>query len=75
MSLLALATLGEMTQIGSFLFLVALPKVAKVSSYMAIAAAVPGVIALNFRQCKPGFTLQSEKITMVISFVHTHPGL
>jgi hypothetical protein len=74
-SLLALATLGNSTQIGSFLFFVALPKVAKARSYMVIAAAVPGVIALNFCQCKPGFTLQIEKRIMIISFVQTRPGL
>ncbi len=75
MSLLALATLGEMIQIGLFLFFVVPPKVAKARSYMAIAAALLGVIALNFCQCKHGFTLQNEKITMVISFVQNHPEI
>jgi hypothetical protein len=43
--LLALATLGEGTQIGSFLFCAAPPKVAKAS---ALSIAVAGIIALNF---------------------------
>ncbi len=42
---LALATLGDATQIGSFLFYVAWPLVAKVST---LSVAVAGIIALNF---------------------------
>jgi hypothetical protein len=41
----ALATLGEVTQIGSFLFYAAPPKVAKAST---LSIAVAGIIALNF---------------------------
>jgi hypothetical protein len=37
-SLLALATLADMTQIGSFLFFVMPLKVTKASSYVAVAA-------------------------------------
>jgi hypothetical protein len=47
-SLLALATLGDMTLIGAFLFFVVPLKVAKASSYEAVAVDVAGVIALNF---------------------------
>jgi hypothetical protein len=44
-NVLALATLGEATQMGSFLFYAAPPKVAKAS---ALSIPVAGVIALNF---------------------------
>jgi hypothetical protein len=37
LSLLVLATSGDVTQIGLFLFLVALPKVAKASTIVAVA--------------------------------------
>ncbi len=47
-TVLALTTLGRTTQIGSFLFFVAPLKVAKASSYVAVAVSVAGVITLNF---------------------------
>jgi hypothetical protein len=43
--LLALATLGDATQIGLFLLYVARPKVAKASK---LSVSINGVIALNF---------------------------
>jgi hypothetical protein len=39
-TVLALATLGSATQIGSFLYFVTLPMMAKASSHMAVAVAV-----------------------------------
>ncbi len=46
---LALTTLGNMTQIGSFLFFVALPKVAKASTSVSLShVIVTGIIALTF---------------------------
>jgi hypothetical protein len=44
-NVLALATLGEATQMGSFLFYAAPPKVAKAGT---LSIAVAGIIALNF---------------------------
>jgi hypothetical protein len=51
-SSLALATLGGLTQIGSLIFFVVPPKVARASkkaiSYHNIAGILAGIIALNF---------------------------
>ncbi len=50
---LALATLGNRTQIGLFLFLVTSPKVAKASAVMTVAMLLsPTVLLCKLRQCK-----------------------
>ncbi len=48
--LLALATLGNVTQIGLFLFMLLCPKVAKAST---ICVAVAGIITLSFANENP----------------------